>query len=826
MRPTQYTPWSGDGSDHNAMNFEIRANHEALSYKERGQFDSSSLAPVQQMRSIDAIKRMIDSFDMTNGTYNLTDVDMILIENFVNGADTDILDPNGRPWADWELYYDVAGNPLQPQTFVEGPYTVKLPPETEEELETAHNWQLWCEEQNRLLGGKRAEIYAQGGYAAVAEAVKYVKLDERQMQYNIDRYNYQQELIERKTKEFEELKGVLKRKFNEFKARQATSDIQQFLQDDFDRYENLADKPYWLRPILDNMSYEEVTHMLLPAESDIAYQLFQYFNAEIPADRMSDYNNRVSDSSSELGSNEWTELEKAIDVSKKILTKTDKELEGLVDDDYEMIQSELWELEDACSSPNLTQVGYVFRMRQWLIAAESVRRILEQKKLISIDYNLVPDEIRYRHQGTQNQEDNMKINQNYKSAGQKDWRQSMGMNNNNNNQQKWGSNTWGNQNSNGWGQNNQNNNNNNGWNSNNSNWGNNNNNSNGWGNNNQNNGWNNNNSNWGNNNNNSNGWNNNNSNGWGQNQNNGWGNNNSNWSNNNQNNGWGNNNNNSNWANSGSNWGNNSNWNNTQSRGWTPNNNNNGWRPGGSTWSPNNGWNNSKVNWDVVEKLIGELRANRAFVSSMHDSTYNTAWKDVAPLLYSKDAKTLSNVIKALRARTFQDGSIRFVNPNVFTQILNEINPQVSQSGFKCSDNYSQYENESNDFQPWNTPNWNQQQNWNQGQGNWGANQGTNWNQNPNTWGQNPNWNQGSWGNNQGSVNWGANQNNGWNQQQNEQQQWARFWASQGLDPNGSPWQQPNQNQGQGNWGNNQSNSATFMKNNTSDTGFPQRTTN
>ena len=819
MRPTQYTTWRGDGSDLNAMNFELRANNEALSYKERGQFDSSSLAPVQQMRSIDAIKRMIDSFDMTNGTYNLTDVDMILIENFVNGADTDILDPNGRPWADWELYYDVARNPLQPQTFVEGPYTVKLPPETEEELETAHNWQLWCEEQNRLLGGKRAEIYAQGGYAAVAEAVKYVKLDERQMQYNIDRYNYQQELIERKTKEFEELKGVLKRKFNEFKARQATSDIQQFLQDDFDRYENLADKPYWLRPILDNMSYEEVTHMLLPAESDIAYQLFQYFNAEIPADRMSDYNNRVTDSSSELGSNEWTELEKAIDVSKKILTKTDKELEGLVDDDYEMIQSELWELEDACSSPNLTQVGYVFRMRQWLIAAESVRRILEQKKLISIDYNLVPDEIRYRHQGTQNQEDNMKINQNYKSAGQKDWRQSMGMNNNNSNQQKWGSNTWGNQNSNGWGQNNQNNNNNN--------------NNNGWGNNNQTNGWNNNNSNWGNNNNNnSNGWNNNNSNGWGQNQNNGWGNNQGNtWGNSNQNNGWnnnnsnwGNNNNNSNWANSGSNWGNNSNWNNTQSRGWVPNNNNNSWRPGGSTWSPNNGWNNSKVNWDVVEKLIGELRANRAFVSSMHDSTYNTAWKDVAPLLYGKDAKTLSNVIKALRARTFQDGSIRFVNPNVFTQILNEINPQVSQSGFKCSDNYSQYENESNDFQPWNTPNWNQQQqNWNQGQGNWGTNQGTNWNQNPNTWGQNPNWNQGqgNWGTNQGSVNWGANQNNGWNQQQSEQQQWAQFWASKGLDPNGSPWQQPNQNQGQGNWGN----SATFMKNNTSNDGFPKRDT-
>ena len=736
MRPTQYTTWRGDGSDHNAMEFELRANHEALSYKERGQFDSSSLAPVQQMRSIDAIKRMIDSFDMTNGTYNLTDVDMILIENFVNGADTDILDPNGRPWADWELYYDVAGNPLEPQTFVEGPYTVKLPPETEEELETARNWLLWCEEQNRLLGGKRAEIYAQGGYAAVAEAVKYVKLDDRQMQYNIDRYNYQQELIEKKTKEFEELKGVLRRKFNEFKARQATSDIQQFLQDDFDRYENLADKPYWLRPILDNMSYEEVTHMLLAAESDIAYQLFQYFNAEIPADRMSDYNNRVTDSSSELGSNEWTELEKAIDVSKKILTKTDKELEGLVDDDYEMIQSELWELEDACSSPNLTQVGYVFRMRQWMIAAESVRRILEQKQLISIDYNLVPDEIRYRHQGTQNQEDNMKINQNYKSAGQKDWRQSMGMNNNNN-QQKWGSNTW---------------------------------------------------------------------------------------NNNNQNNGWGNNNNNSNWANNGSNWGNNSNWNNTQSRGWTPNNNNNGWRPGGSTWSPNNGWNNSKVNWDVVEKLIGELRANRAFVSSMHDSTYNTAWKDVAPLLYSKDAKTLSNVIKALRARTFNDGSIRFVNPNIFTQILNEINPQVSQSGFKCSDNYSQYENESNDFQPWNTPNWNQ------GQGNWGANQGANWNQNTNwgnqgqrTWGQNPNWNQGGWGNNPGSVNWGANQNNGWNQQQSEQQQWAQFWASKGLDPNGSPWQQPNQNNN--GWNNNQNNGSSFMKNNTSNDGFPKRET-
>ena len=815
MRPTQYTTWRGDGSDHNAMEFELRANHEALSYKERGQFDSSSLAPVQQMRSIDAIKRMIDSFDMTNGTYNLTDADMILIENFVNGADTDILDPNGRPWADWELYYDVAGNPLEPQTFVEGPYTVKLPPETEEELETAHNWQLWCEEQNRLLGGKRAEIYAQGGYAAVAEAVKYIKLDDRQMQYNIDRYNYQQELIEKKTKEFEELKGVLRRKFNEFKARQATSDIQQFLQDDFDRYENLADKPYWLRPILDNMSYEEVTHMLLAAESDIAYQLFQYFNAEIPADRMSDYNNRVTDSSSELGSNEWTELEKAIDVSKKILTKTDKELEGLVDDDYEMVQSELWELEDACSSPNLTQVGYVFRMRQWLIAAESVRRILEQKKLISIDYNLVPDEIRYRHQRTQEQEDNMKINQNYKSAGQKDWRQSMGMNNNNNNQQKWGSNTWNNNNSNSWGNNNQNNN--------------------GWGNNNnQNNGWNN-NSNWGNNNNNNSGWGNNqNNNGWNNNNSNGWGNNNNQNNNgwNNNSNGWGNNNNNSNWANNGSNWGNNSNWNNTQSRGWTPNNNNNGWRPGGSTWSPNNGWNNSKVNWDVVEKLIGELRANRAFVSSMHDSTYNTAWKDVAPLLYSKDAKTLSNVVKALRARTFNDGSIRFVNPNIFTQILNEINPQVSQSGFKCSDNYSQYENESNDFQPWNTPNWNQQQhpNWNQGQGNWGSNQGTNWNQNTNwgnqgqqTWGQNPNWNQGGWGNNPGSVNWGANQNNGWNQQQSEQQQWAQFWASKGLDPNGSPWQQPNQNNN--GWNNNQNNGSSFMKNNTSNDGFPKRET-
>ena len=381
-----------DASETNAMNLCMDAAVEELCYEHRGAYDSSKVAPVQQMRSIDAIKNIIKSFDVHDGSYKLTDVDMILLENIVNNCDEEMCDQNGRPWADWDLYYDVMGNPLEPQTFVEGPYTITLPPETEEQLETIRNWQLFCEEQNRLLGGRREEIRGTGGYEAVEAEVARVKSDPKLMQYNIQRYEYQQKLIEDRTKEFEVLKEELKRKYREYKARETASDIQDVLIDDFDRYGDMWNKPYVFRNVLDTMKYEEVQQMLLAGEKDIMYQLFRYFGAEVRADRRAQNDERCRSQLSKLQTSEWYELEKAVDISHKVLENKDENIKDLSDEDIQIIQDKLWTLEDALMDASLSSIGYVQLMRHWLISMEPVRRLLEQKNLISINYNIVNED--------------------------------------------------------------------------------------------------------------------------------------------------------------------------------------------------------------------------------------------------------------------------------------------------------------------------------------------------------------------------------------------------------------------------------------------------
>ena len=357
-------------------------------YEIRRPFDSSSVAPVQQMRAIDAVKRIINSFDVNDGSYKLTDVDMILLDQMVNNCDEEMLDNNGRPWADWDLYYDVTGNPLEPRTFTEGPYTITLPPETDEQLETIRNWQLFCEEQDRLLGGKRAEIYAKGGYDAVAFEVSKVKDNQKLMNHNIRRYETQQRLINEKTEEFAILKKELQRKYNEYKARESTREIQNVLVDDVDRYGDMWDKPYSFRQILDSMSYEEVRRMLLNGERDMMYQVFQYFNAQVPQETQEQINTKCQNGSTELTVTEYSELIKAICVSSKILEGGDDNLKELDSVDIEIINEKLMILNDVLEGSNLTKDDYVSVLRQWLISVEPVKRILEQKKLISIDYNI------------------------------------------------------------------------------------------------------------------------------------------------------------------------------------------------------------------------------------------------------------------------------------------------------------------------------------------------------------------------------------------------------------------------------------------------------
>ena len=402
-------------------------------YEIRRPFDSSSVAPVQQMRAIDAIKRIINSFDVNDGSYKLTDVDMILLDQMVNNCDEEMLDNNGRPWADWDLYYDVAGNPLEPRTFTEGPYTITLPPETDEQLETIRNWQLFCEEQDRLLGGKRAEIYAKGGYDAVAFEVSKVKDNQKLMNHNIRRYETQQRLINEKAEEFASLKKELQRKYNEYKARESTREIQNVLVDDVDRYGDMWDRPYSFRQILDSMSYEEVRRMLLNGERDMMYQVFRYFNAQVPQETQEQINTKCQNGSTELTVTEYSELIKAICVSSKILEGGDDNLKELDSVDIEIINEKLMILNDVLEGSNLTKDDYVSVIRQWLISVEPVKRILEQKKLITIDYNIANKDFNDMRQQAHSQAGGNTMNINLNNTNNNNDPFGLFSNNNNNN---------------------------------------------------------------------------------------------------------------------------------------------------------------------------------------------------------------------------------------------------------------------------------------------------------------------------------------------------------------------------------------------------------
>lgn len=671
--------------------------------------DTSTIVPTRLLKSIDSMKRILQSFDVKTGKFDLTPFDMVVLEHLVDGCDKEIRDPNGVLWEDWEFYYDASGNRLRPTSFTYGPYSIKLPPETEEELETARNWKLLCEEQNRILGCRRKEIYEKGGDRLVFSEVNRVKNDPELYKVNVERYEMQLELKEKYEKVFNDLRNELKRKFEEHQARKVTSDISSLLIDEMDVFGPYYYKNYGPKKYMDLSNLEEVAMNLHPAEIDVNYAIFRYFDVQVDESKQAELRNRESNPNSEVDYQKWLELEKAYRISCMVVNTDDNDIKGCFDknsDDQDCLRDAMWALEDALSGDTLTENEWCRLMRMWGVSLDPLRHYLEDNDKIHINYNLVPEELRTgkkagvtpvsnndfdfsnfeEFKDIKGDENNMQLyddrNDDFYGFG-------------NDNQPNWveekeaGRDPWGNNNSN-----------NSSGSYNYDDW-----NVDGNSNNNSSSGT------WFDDNNTQN------DDGWGTSPS-GWGgmsnksrtkNESSLWDmtpedyNNNKNNNrntrrTNNNNRGRSNTNSGSNW-----WDDYYNSNNNSNNKNTN-SSSGSIWGDlgfgNN--NNSNVNWDEVDKLVEELRSNRDFVSYMSDNTYNTAWKDLLPLVYKRDTENLqvlSNIIKALRAKSVKDGSAKYVDPRVFTKLLAEISPQQNgANGAKFSDDYSAYQNDTTEY--------------------------------------------------------------------------------------------------------------------------------
>lgn len=356
-----------------------------------GSVGPSSITPVGQMKAIDAIKTVTSKLaepdsqrpvdrDILKIMFDSSDGGTSLVLEALDGKK----DENGVRYADYDYYYDEFGQKLQPQTLEYGPFKIKLPVETEDGWRQVRELEEFKRQQDVLVGGRQAELEAIGGYELVNQEVIAAQNDPHLQLENKLRYEEQQRLAQKAYQKLEEEMRCLgeqyKQEYNETQVKEELADnIGSMMISLDDIFEDRDPGDYVSKMMMTGVSPAEMYYMLCEDEVVKINALIAYFHGTVPHDRVHLIDERLDHPENQLTEEQWTSLEHVYDVCCKLTERDNDVWPRLTAEQQADIEDEKISIEDSFYLSNLAKSAWVARMRNWNVVMAPVRMLLESE---------------------------------------------------------------------------------------------------------------------------------------------------------------------------------------------------------------------------------------------------------------------------------------------------------------------------------------------------------------------------------------------------------------------------------------------------------------